>query len=286
MINKPLVIAEIGCNHQGNINLAKEMIQAASNCGAEYVKFQKRENKILLGEDYFKPHPVPHNSFGKNYGEHREKLEFNIKQHEMLYKFCLKKNIKYSISVWDKISAEKILNSKINLDYIKIPSACNQDYELIDFLLKKFKKKIHISLGMTTLKEEQKLVNFIKKKKKLKNVVLYSCTSDYPVKFEDICISDINRLKKKYNLPIGFSGHHLGIAIDMAAVAFGAKFIERHFTLDRTLKGTDHAASLEPNGLKKLTRDITNLTKALKIKNGLLPTEKKQRLKLKKNVIN
>ena len=138
---KPIVVAEIGCNHKGDFKIAKKMVKVAADIGATYVKFQKRDNRYLLKEDYYKPHPNPINSYGKNYGEHREFLEFSIKQHEKLYLECKKNKIKYATSVWEKKSAESIINSNINLDYIKVPSACNLDFELLEILCKKFKKK-------------------------------------------------------------------------------------------------------------------------------------------------
>ena len=256
---KPIIIAEIGCNHKGDINIAKRMIEVAANCGAEYVKFQKRDNKYLLKGNYDKPHPVQENSYGKTYGKHRDFLEFNMSDHYKLFKHCNKKKIKYSVSVWEKNSALDFINSKIKLDYLKVPSACNQDYELLEVLAKKFKKKIHISLGMTSNQEIQKIISFFKKYKRLKDLILYSCTSDYPADSNNICLFEIQKLKKKYSNivnSIAFSGHHLGISLDIAAGTLGASFIERHFTLDRTWKGTDHAASLEPQGLEKLCRDI------------------------------
>lgn len=282
---KPVIIAEIGCNHKGDINLAKKLIKSAAICGADYAKFQKRSNKYLLGSKYYDEHPQPYNSYGKTYGEHRDFLEFNISQHFDLYKFCLKNKIKYAVSVWEKISAEEIVNSKIKLDYIKIPSACNLDFELIEYLCLKFKGKIHLSLGMTTRIEIQNIFNFFKKKKRNKDLIFYICTSDYPVKFEDLCLLEIKYLQKLYlkNInSIGFSGHHLGIAADISAYTLGSSIIERHFTLDRTWKGTDHAASLEPSGLSKLIRDLNHVYSALKYKNEpILESEKTSREKLK-----
>lgn len=285
MIKKPLVIAEIGCNHKGDFNIAKELILAAKNSGATYAKFQKRDNKYLLGKNYFEPHPNPVYSYGKNYGLHRDKLEFNIKQHYNLYKFCKKIKIGYATSVWEVNSAREFLKSKIVLDYIKIPSACNLDQELLIYLFKNFKKPIHISLGMTSKNEINKIYRLSKKYKASSRLVFYACTSDYPVTTENLCLLEIDLLIKKYGKTIkdiAFSGHHLGIASDIAAFTLGAHIIERHFTLDRTWKGTDHAASLEPNGFAKLVRDLNNVYKALKYKkDDVLRCEKASRKKLK-----
>ena len=283
---KPILIAEIGCNHKGDIKIAKKMIQVAALSGADYVKFQKRNNKYLLKDKYNNPHPLPENSYGVTYGKHRDYLEFSIKDHLILSKFCKKNQTKYAVSVREKKSALELINSNIVLDYIKVPSACNLDFELLEVLAKKFKKKIHISLGMTRHKEIDIIFNFFKKYNRTNDLVFYACTSDYPAEFDNLCLLEITKLTKKYGSKIhnvAFSGHHLGIAIDIASYTLGANYIERHFTLDRTWKGTDHAASLEPEGLRKLSRNLINTFKSLKYKphNGLLKTEMFQRKKLK-----
>ena len=283
---KPTVIAEIGCNHMGSIKLAKKLIKAAKYCGADYVKFQKRNNKYLLGSKYDDPHPVEENSFGKSYGLHRDFLEFNISDHIKLINYCKKEEIKYAVSVWEKKSAEEFIILQKYLDYIKVPSACNTDFELLEILANKFKKKIHISLGMTKRKEIEEIFNFFKKKNRSKDIIIYHCCSSYPAKFEDLNLLNINRYLEKYKnyfREIGYSGHHLGIAADIAAYTLGANLIERHFTIDRTLKGTDHAASLEPDGLKKLCRDLNSIFLSLKynINNKVLKNEMLIRKKLK-----
>lgn len=284
---KPQVIAEIGCNHAGNINLAKKLIDVAALSGATYAKFQKRNNKYLLKDDYNKPHPNPTNSFGSSYGKHREFLEFSVPQHYLLFKHCQKRKIKYATSVWEVKSAESIVKSKINLDYLKIPSACNLDFELLEYLVKKFDNKIHLSLGMTSSNEISRIVEFFIKYNRNKDLILYSCTSDYPVDFKNICLLEINKLRDKYSKivdTIAFSGHHLGISVDIAAYTLGAHLVERHFTLDRTMKGTDHSASLEPEGLRKLVRNLKTTYLSLKEKDGILNCEKFQRKKLKRKI--
>lgn len=278
------VIAEIGCNHKGDMTIAKELIKTAALCGADVAKFQKRTPKELLSpEQYNAPHPNPANSYGKTYGEHREFLEFNADQHRELKEYCQEVGIQYSTSVWDMTSAKNIV--PLNPALIKIPSAENNNIPLLSWLCDNFGGEIHVSLGMTTRDEEEKLIKLFEDKKRAKDVVVYSCTSGYPVPFEDICLLEIPRIIKSYGnivKDIGFSGHHLGIAVDIAAITLGAKWVERHFTLDRTWKGTDHAASLEPQGLAKLVRDIHNVEKALRRKeHEILPIEIAQREKLK-----
>ena len=286
---KPKIIAEIGCNHKGDIEIAKAMISTAkAYCNVDAVKFQKRDIKSFLStNEYNSPHPVAYNSYGKTYGEHREFLEFSIDQHKELKNHCAKIGIEYSSSVWDLKSALDIISIKPL--FIKVPSACNLNKKLLKVLCKNFNGEIHLSLGMTTRKEEKKIINLFKKYDRLKDLVIYSCTSGYPVQFKDVCLKEISRLKKSYgNLvkAVGFSGHHLGIAVDLGAFMLGAECIERHFTMDRTWKGTDHAASLEPDGLRKLVRDIDSLAASFEEKSiEILEIELNQRNKLKVNQI-
>ncbi len=282
---KPIVIAEIGCNHKGDIEIAKEMIKIASiYCNADAVKFQKRSNRELLTPaQYNAPHPNPVNSYGKTYGEHREFLEFNVEQHKELKDYCEKLGIVYSSSVWDLTSAREIAG--LEPQFIKIPSACNNNYEMLEWLCDNYHGEIHISLGMTTHDEESRLIELFERKDRNKDLIVYACTSGYPVSFEDVCLMEIKRIKDTYGeriKRIGFSGHHLGIAVDIAAYTLGATIIERHYTLDRTWKGTDHAASLEPEGVRKLKRNLLAVYKALHYKEReVLEVEAVQRDKLK-----
>mgnify|MGYP001191030536 CR=1 FL=1 len=279
------VIAEIGCNHKGDMQIAKDLIVSAKDCGANIAKFQKRNNKELLPESqYNSPHPNPINSYGKTYGEHREFLEFSKDQHKELIVFCDSIGIEYSTSVWDVTSAKEI--SDLNPKLIKVPSASNTHYDMLKVLRDKYDGEVHVSFGMTTLDEQEKLVSFFEETKQAKSrLVIYSCTSGYPVPFEDVCLLEILKIKERFTdrvKEIGFSGHHLGISIDIASYVLGATWIERHFTMDRTWKGTDHAASLEPAGLSKLTRDLKATFKSLNYKETeILPLEQIQRDKLK-----
>ncbi len=279
------VIAEIGCNHKGDMQIAKDLIVSAKDCGADIAKFQKRNNKELLPESqYNSPHPNPINSYGKTYGGHREFLEFSKDQHKELIAFCDLTGIEYSTSVWDVTSAKEISDLKPKL--IKVPSASNTHYDMLKVLRDEYDGEVHVSFGMTTLDEQEKLVSFFEEKKQAKSrLVIYSCTSGYPVPFEDVCLLEILKIKEKFIdrvKEMGFSGHHLGISIDIASYVLGATWIERHFTMDRTWKGTDHAASLEPAGLSKLTRDLKATFKALTYKESeILPIEQIQRDKLK-----
>lgn len=279
---KAKVVAEIGCNHQGDFAKALDLIRLAQQCGADYAKFQKRDPRTLLTEEqYNAPHRVSYHAFGESYGAHREFLEFDIEQHKKLKAYCEELGIGYACSVWDIPSVHDIISLKP--DYIKVPSACNNHNDLLALLRDSFEGEVHVSLGMTTGEEEHTIREIFKDSHD--RLVLYACTSAYPVDFENVCLLEIKRLLDSQAVAaqeVGFSGHHLGIAIDIAAYTLGASWIERHFTKDRTWKGTDHAASLEPSGLGKLVRDLSVTYKSLTFKSDdLLEIEKEQRDKLK-----
>lgn len=293
-MNRPVVIAEIGCNHKGDMEIAHKMIKLLGvfkllneNSYIDIVKFQKRTNKELLSpEEYNAPHPNPRNSYGATYGEHREFLEFNLDENRQLKKWCEEEGLIYSTSTWDLTAAKEIVS--LNPKLIKVPSASNLNFKMLEYLRDNYSGEIHLSFGMTSHAEEKKIIDFFKTKNRAKDVVIYSCTSGYPVPFKDVCLKEIIRLKETYGKDvkaIGFSGHHLGIAVDIAALALGATYFERHFTLDRTWKGTDHAASLEPQGLQKLARDLRQTYLALNYKQKeILDIEAIQRKKLKHEV--
>jgi sialic acid synthase len=281
----PKVIAEVGCNHKGEMDIARELIvNAAIFCKVDVIKFQKREPKELLTQQqYNSPHPNPNNSYGDTYGAHREYLEFDADQHSQLKSWCDEYDVEYSTSVWDLASAKAITPLEPSL--IKIPSACNLHWNMLNYLCENYSGEIHLSFGMTTKAEEIQIIEFFENRARSGDLVIYSCTSGYPVAFDDICLYELLRLREAFGSrvkSIGFSGHHLGIAADVAAIALGAEWVERHFTLDRTWKGTDHAASLEPDGMRKLTRDLRNVYSSLGFKKtDMLEVENIQRAKLK-----
>lgn len=278
------LIAEVGCNHMGDLSIAKKFINiAATFCEVQHVKFQKRNPRTLLTkEQYEAPHPVPENSYGATYGAHREHLEFDLDQHRELKAYCEERGVVYSCSVWDMPSLEEIVS--LEPEYIKIPSATNTNTELLGTICRSYPGKIHVSLGMTTRTEEAAIVDLFRKAGRVGDLIIYACTSGYPIEPNEACLLEIRRLKETYGDVggVGYSGHHNGIAIDVAAYTLGARYIERHFTLDRTWKGTDHAASLEPDGLRRLKRNLEYTMQALTLKPAeLLPIEELQRQKLK-----
>ncbi len=284
----PKIVAEIGCNHRGELETALEMIRiAGAVCRADVVKFQKRNpRECLTPEQYNAPHPVPRNAYGPTYGAHWEALEFTLDQHRRLKEECDACGVAYTSSVWDVTSARGI--ASLNPPYIKVPSACNTHFGILAALCDEYGGDIHVSLGMTTRAEEANIVEFLDRRGRLKDTVLYACVSGYPVGYDELALLEVSRLLREYGSAvkgIGFSGHHLGIAADIAAMTLGAQWIERHFTLDRTWKGTDHAASLEPYDLRQLVLDVRAVAKGLTYRQAeLLPVEIEQRKKLKQVV--
>jgi len=280
----PKLVAEIGCNHKGDFELAKKMLKILADNGIKYAKFQKRNPKeVLTPEEYAAPHPNPANSYGRTYGEHREFLEFTLEQHMELKKYAEKLGIIYSTSVWDLTSAREIVS--INPEFIKVPSACSTYWELHKVLIDNFDGMIHVSTGMTTKSEIDNIVKFYEKEGREKDLVLYHCTSGYPISYEDATLLEIARLKEKYSHIIGgvgYSGHHLGIGIDIAAYVLGAEWIERHFTLNKNWKGTDHKASLIPEEIAELNKNLHHTYRALRYKEmDFLEIEIPQALKLR-----
>ena len=280
------IVAELCCNHQGDFDTAKKMIDVLAEFPNEYkvdvIKFQKRTPKIILSkEEYNRPHPNPQNAFGSTYGAHKEALEFSVNQHRELKKYCEDRGFVYSVSVFDIYSLKEILT--LNPEMIKISSANNNDYELLKYLDENYNGEIHISLGMTTKNEEQKIFDLIKNNRK--NLVIYACTSAYPTENKDICLLELKRLRKAYGnniKAVGFSGHHHGVVPDIAAVALGAQYIERHFTLDKNMKGTDQYFSLNPKEFLELSKNISLVNKTLTYKSEeILEAERSVRNRLK-----
>ena len=285
-LNPPVMVCEIGCNHKGDMQIAEEMIKiAAQFCKADVIKFQKRTNRELLTEEeYNAPHPVAANAYGPTYGEHREFLELDVGQHRQLKLWCEEWGAVYSSSVWDLTSAKEIASLEPQL--IKIPSAINTNQKVLDYLFRTYPGEIHVSLGMTRRSEEEEIMAMAERQGRAGDLVLYHCISGYPVELDELHLLELTRLKSSYGHKIkgiGFSGHHRGISADIAALTLGATHFERHFTLDRTWRGTDHAASLEPDGLRRLIRDLRGVSKALQQKDiEILPLEEVQRKKLKR----
>tara|TARA_Y100001968_G_C19450968_1_gene768576 strand:+ start:4144 stop:5193 length:1050 start_codon:yes stop_codon:yes gene_type:complete len=257
--NPTFIIAEIGINHQGDINIAKELIKKAKEAGADAVKFQKRTvTRILTKEGLKAPYENP-NSFGKTYGEHKIALELSEDDYKILFDFSNNLGVLFSASGWDEESIDFL--DKLGVSFFKMASADLTNFPLLEHTAKKNKPMI-LSTGMADMSIVKNAYELVKKINN--NIAILQCTSTYPAKFNEIHLNVIKTYKKEFpEAIIGYSGHELGIAIPTVSVALGARIIERHFTLDRTMKGGDHAASLEPTGFQKMVRDIRHIEDAL-----------------------
>ena len=275
------VVAEIGLNHNGDVELAKKLIDAAVGCGADAVKFQKRSvDTILTKEALDAPYDTWY-AYGKTYGEHRKALELSNEEFIVLKEYANERMIIFFASPWDEGSADFL--ESIGVPVFKIASADVINLPLIEHVAKKRKPMI-VSTGMSTLDEIEDAIDIISKY--IDELILLHCVSTYPSDSEEINLRNMETLRETATCPVGYSGHERGIAVSEAAVALGACVVERHFTLDRTMKGPDHAASLEPPGLFKLIRDIRNIEKSIgtsekKIQEREMPI----RTKLAKSVV-
>ena len=244
------IIAEIGINHNGDIETAKKLINVAHFCGCNAVKFQKRTvDKVYTKEEL----SIPRDSiFGKTNGDLKRGLEFDYDEYKIIDDYCKELKMPWFASCWDVDSVDFI--EQFDVCAHKISSACLTDIELLK-KIKSTNKPVLLSTGMSTIDEIDKAVDILG----TDNLIIYHCTSTYPTSNNEINLNAIPMLKERYNCPIGFSGHERGIFPSSAAVILGACSVERHITLDRTMWGSDQAASLEPEGLRKLVRDIRNV---------------------------
>lgn len=251
------VIAEVGINHNGDVEIAKKLIDAAADSGADAVKFQKRTTEdILTREGLEKPYTSPH-AFAPTYGEHRRKLEFSEAQYKELKAYAGQKGILFFASVWDPKSADFM--ERLGIDAYKIPSADVTNTPLLEYVAEK-QKPVLLSTGMSTFEEIEEAVKVILKHNP--RLILFHCLSLYPSPEEKINLRFMDVLRDAFApLPVGYSGHEVGALPTLAAVARGAVVVERHLTLDKTMKGSDHAGSLEPQELKELVRSIRQIEK-------------------------
>jgi len=241
------IIAEIGQNHNGDMIMAKKLIDMAVRCGANAVKFQKRDiSSELTTEAYNRPYENS-NSFGRTYGEHREFLELNEEQHYELKEYSTINGITYFCTPCDVPSVE--LLERIGCPFYKIASRDLTNIPLLEKLAT-LKKPIIMSTGMASVEDIDDALETLKLNKQ--DLIIMQCTSEYPCKLENVNLRAISTLKKKYGYVTGLSDHTSGVIVSAAAILAGASIIEKHITLDRTLKGTDQPGSLEESGLKKL----------------------------------
>jgi N-acetylneuraminate synthase len=241
------IVAEIGINHNGDINIAKKLIDLAAFAGCDAVKFQKRTIDIVYSaEELAKPRENP---FGETNGDLKYGLEFGLKEYKEINKYCRDKKIMWFASCWDEGSVDFI--DQLKVPCYKIASASLTD----DGLLKHTRAKgkpIILSVGMSTLKQVDHAIKVLGKKDL---IILHTCSA-YPSDYRELNLKVIPTLRERYNLPVGYSGHETGLASSSAAVAIGACVVERHITLDRAMWGSDQAASLGTSGVIKLVKDI------------------------------
>lgn len=250
------IIAEIGINHNGDLEIAKKMIEGAKKAGCDAVKFQKRTPELCVPKDQWNlERDTP---WGRiTYIEYRHKVEFGEKEYAEIDRYCKELGIMWFASCWDEPSVDFI--EQFDPPVYKTPSASLTDLELLS-KHKKLNKPVMMSTGMSTMEQIEAAVNFFGKD----NLLLAHATSAYPCKNEELNLRMIETLRKKYpDIPIGYSGHEVGLAPTWAAVALGACFVERHITLDRAMWGTDQAASVEMGGLQRLVSNIRDIELAL-----------------------
>lgn len=260
-MNKTIIIAEAGVNHNGCIENAKKLIEVAANAGADYVKFQTFKTENLVTEKAEKASYQKENT-GNNQSQFQmlKKLELTDEMHEEIMQYCEEKGIKFLSTAFDFESIDYL---KGKLDFYKIPSG---EITNFPYLLKvaELKLPVVMSTGMATMQEVEEAFEVLHKNGIPKEqITILHCNTDYPTQMQDVNLSAMNTIGNKLAVKIGYSDHTLGIEIPIAAVALGATVIEKHFTLDRTMEGPDHAASLEPNELKAMVTAIRNIEIAL-----------------------
>lgn len=241
------IIAEIGINHNGSVNLAKQMIDIAVTTGCDAVKFQKRTVDIVYTKEELAKERK--SVFGNTNGDLKRGLEFSYDEYKQIDEYCKKKNILWFASCWDEEAVDFI--DQFDVPCYKIASASLTDDNLLKYTRSKG-KPILLSTGMSTLEEIDHAVKVLSED----NLIIYHCTSTYPTNANEANLRVIETFKERYDCPIGYSGHERGVTPSVLAVAFGANTVERHITVDRTNWGSDQAASLEMAGLYHLVRDI------------------------------
>ncbi len=285
MKKRVIIIAEIGCNHNGKFNQAVKLIKRAKRAGADYAKFQLFNSDEVITKNAPKANYAIKNS-KKNQSQYemQKKLELSFNIHKKLKKICEKHKIKYLSSAFDVESLN--LLKKLKLGIIKVPSGEINNVLYLKHL-SSFNTKVILSTGMSSLKEIKNAINILKNGRiKKNNITLLQCNTEYPSPYKDVNLKAMKNMKKIFNLKVGLSDHTLGIEVPIAAAALGAEVIEKHFTLDRNLQGPDHRASLIPDEFKKMVRSIRNIEEALgKPKKELTKSEKKNIKIVRKSLV-
>lgn len=282
------IVAEVGVNHDGVVEQAVRLIEAAAEAGADAVKFQRRDPATLLTREALEAPYAKPGSFGETYGLHRAALELPADGWPDLAATAFILDLDFFASAWDHRSVDALVAFRWHNDApaccaLKVPSACLTDLPLLDHMAQTGLPLV-MSTGMADMDDVEAAVAAVLRHHD--QLVLMACTASYPAENSDLNLRTIQTLKERFELPVGWSGHERGVSTSVCAVALGANVVERHFTLDRTLPGPDHAASLEPPGFRRLVRDIRNLEVALGdgVKR-VLPAEASARARLAKSVV-
>jgi len=271
------IIAEIGINHNGDLDIAKRLIRLAAVAGCDSVKFQKRNPDVCVPEH--QKNVMRDTPWGTmTYLDYKYKVEFEKEEYDEIDRYCKENNIQWSASPWDLDSLEFLM--QYDLPYIKVPSAHLTNRELLK-ACKATGKKVIMSTGMSTEDEIERAVA-IMKWPPAGDFALLHCNSTYPAPIDELNLTCIQTLKEKYDCEVGYSGHEFRLGTSVATVLLGATIIERHITLDRTMWGSDHMSSVEPQGLIKLVRGVRELEQAMGdgvigVTEGELPVRKKLR---------
>lgn len=258
-----IIIAEAGVNHNGSVKLAKQLIDVAELAGADYVKFQTFKSELCISETAEKAEYQKENT-----GDHIEtqlemvkKLELSDQNHFELIEYCKDKSVKFLSTAFDFVSIEFL--KQVGLDFFKIPSGEITNYP---YLVKvaNLKLPVVMSTGMATMQEVEDALNvLLSHGLEKENITILHCNTEYPTPMQDVNLRAMNTIGEQFNVKIGYSDHTLGIEVPIAAVAMGACVIEKHFTLDRSMEGPDHQASLEPDELINMVQSIRNIEQAL-----------------------
>lgn len=261
MVKKILIIAEAGVNHNGSIDTARKMIECAAEAGADYIKFQtfKTENLVSKNATKAEYQQKNMNSLDDSQASMLKKLELSDKDHVELMSYCMECNISFLSTPFDLDSIDMLM--KLNMPFWKIPSGEITNYPYL-VRLGETKKPVILSTGMCTMDDIHNAVSLLRRCG-TPEITLLHCNTQYPTPFNDVNLNVMQTLKNEFNLKIGYSDHTLGIEVPIAAAALGAEVIEKHFTLDKTMEGPDHKASIEPIELANMVKCIRNIEQAL-----------------------
>ena len=247
-------IAEIGINHNGDIELAKQLIDMAIRCDCDAVKFQKRDIETVYSKEILdSPRESP---WGKTQRDQKMGLEFGIKEYDLINDYCNERSIDWFVSSWDNKSQN--LMNRYNFKFNKVASAMATNHEFLEIVASE-KKPTFLSTGMTKIDDIEKAIQIFKKHNC--EIMLFHTVSTYPALEEDLNLACINTLSKRFNLPVGYSGHESSVSPSVIAATMGAPVIERHITIDRAMYGSDQSASLQEEGLRSLVKVLRKLPK-------------------------